>query len=225
MNGRNRITDIDLQLISILTPLLRISRPQFRFLHPPTDPIRSINITTLTTPTNHPTKSMEISLIFDTLTTIATKYGHGLALGLSNFVTDRHSDQQPHIYALMAPPTIKPRTAPKKFARKRSRVKRSCKTYGGDGDGDAFFDEDGGGFFDGGDGPFGGGGGGGDGGGFNWDESLPESTPDPAFEFVYEVLCWIVFSNCLHFAVKKVMRILGDAEREKVVPLRVASVW
>ncbi|KAI3713631.1 hypothetical protein L1987_72214 [Smallanthus sonchifolius] len=171
---------------------------------------------------------MEISLIFDTLTTIATKYGHGLGLGVSNFVTDRHyssHDQPLQIYALnspidaIAPPTIKPRTAPKKLARKRSRVvKRSWKTYGDD----AFPGEDEGSFFDGGDGPFGGGGSGGDGGGsfdrFNWDESLPAS--DPAFDFVYEVLCWTVLSNCLHFAFKKVIRILADgvsdAEREKV---------
>ncbi|KAK1438411.1 hypothetical protein QVD17_04220 [Tagetes erecta] len=184
---------------------------------------------------------MEISLIFDTLTTIATKYGHGLGLGLglgvSNFIHSSSSshDQQLQIYALtipidaIAPPTIKPRTAPKKLARKRSRVKRSWKTYGGDDQ--AFVDEDRGGFFDGGDGPFGGGGGGGGGGdgggsfdGFNWDESLPASPSDPAFDFVYEVLCWIVLWNCLHFAFKKVIRILAaDAEREKV-PLRLNPI-
>lgn len=119
----------------------------------------------------------------------------------------------------IAPPTIKPRTAPKKLARKRCRVKRSSKA---DGDG-AFADEDGGGFFDGGDGPFGGGGGGGNFDGFNWEESLPASPSDPAFDFVYEVLCWIVFSNCLHFAFKKVIRILADTEREKV-PLRLTPI-
>ncbi|XP_024994415.1 uncharacterized protein LOC112527825 isoform X1 [Cynara cardunculus var. scolymus] len=177
---------------------------------------------------------MEISLISDTLTTIATKYGHGL--GLSNFVTDRtHYDQQLQIYAIMvpidaiAPPLVKPRTAPKKLARKRCRVKRSSKT---DGD-DAYVDEDGGGFFDGGDGPFGGGGGGAGGSGdnfdgLNWDESLPASPSDPAFDFVYEVLCWIVFSNCLHFAFKRVIRILADGvadpERRKV-PLRFTPSW
>ncbi|KAL8254409.1 hypothetical protein R6Q59_032630 [Mikania micrantha] len=172
---------------------------------------------------------MEISIISDTLSTIATKYGHGLGLGLSNFATDRYCsshDQHLQVYALMvpidaiAPPTIKPRTAPKKLARKRYRVKRSSKSDGGD----AFVNEDGGGFFDGGDGPFGGGGGGGGGDGsfdgFNWDESLPDSPSDPAFDFVYGVLCWIVFSNCLHFAFKKVIRILADGvsdpERQKV---------
>ncbi|KAI3728083.1 hypothetical protein L6452_16711 [Arctium lappa] len=175
---------------------------------------------------------MEISLISDTLTTIATKYGHGYGLGLSNFVTDRHCssyDQQLQINAIMvpidaiAPPLVKPRTTPKKLARKRCRVKRSSKT---DGD-DAYIDEDGGGFFDAGDGPFGGGGGGDGGGGsgdnfdrFNWDESLPASPSDPAFDFVYEVLCWIVFSNCLHFAFKRIVRILADGvsvpQRRKV---------
>ncbi|XP_023768584.1 protein FERTILITY RESTORER RF2, mitochondrial [Lactuca sativa] len=178
---------------------------------------------------------MEISLISDTLTAIATKYGHGL--GLSNFITDRNCssyDQQLQTYALMvaidaiAPPSVKPRVAPKKLARKRCRVKRSSKIDGGG----PYVDEDGGGFFDGGDGPFGGGGGGGGGSGgnfdgFNWDESLPASPSDPAFDFIYEMLCWIVFSNCLHFAFKKVIRILADgvadSEREKV-PLRFTPI-
>ncbi|KAK9076069.1 hypothetical protein SSX86_004402 [Deinandra increscens subsp. villosa] len=188
---------------------------------------------------------MEISLISDTLSTIATKYGHGLGLGLSNFVTDRHCsphDQPPQFYALIvpidaiAPPTTKPRTtAPKKLARKRCRVKRSSKTDGGDHDHDRdiFGNEDGGGFFDGGDGPFGGGGGGRGGGGgdrfdgFNWEESLPDSPSDPAFDFVYGVLSWIVFSNCLHFALKKVIRIVADGvsdpDRQKV-PVRFSPI-
>ncbi|XP_071705179.1 uncharacterized protein [Rutidosis leptorrhynchoides] len=173
---------------------------------------------------------MEVSLISDTLTTIASKYSHVLGLGLSNSVTDRHYSSHDHhlqITAIMlpidaiAPPTVKPRTAPKKLARKRRRVKRSSKSDGGGGG--AYCDEDGGGFFDGGDGPFGGGGGGGGGGdfgGFNWYESVPDSPSDPAFDVVYGVLCWIVFSNCLHFAFKKVIRILADGiadtEREKV---------
>nr|GEX78596.1 putative ribonuclease H-like domain-containing protein [Tanacetum cinerariifolium] len=121
------------------------------------------------------------------------------------------------INSILAPPTIKPRTAPKKLARKRCRIKRSSKT---DNNGGPY---DGEGFFDGGDGPFGGGGGGGGrggGDGFNWDESVPVEPTDPAFDFVYEVLCWIVLSNCLHFAFKKVFRIVSDSEREKVVSAR-----
>ncbi|KAJ0779748.1 hypothetical protein HanPI659440_Chr06g0229961 [Helianthus annuus] len=152
---------------------------------------------------------MEISLIPDTLSTIATKYNHKF-LQISALIVPIDA---------IAPPTIKPRTAPKKLARKRCRIKRSSKTDGGD----ASVNENdfSGGFFDGGDGPFGGGsggGGGGGGGGFGWDESVPEKL-DPAFDFVYGVLCWIVFSNCLHFAFKRVIRrILGDgvSERQKV---------
>ncbi|XP_010547003.1 PREDICTED: protein gar2-like [Tarenaya hassleriana] len=84
-------------------------------------------------------------------------------------------------------------------------------------------DGDNGGF----NGPYGfGGGGGNDGGrGWNfggfgrgdWDESssLP-SWSDPAMEFVYEVLCWIALSNCVHFAFKRIVRILTDGEREKL---------
>lgn len=104
---------------------------------------------------------------------------------------------------------------------------------GGEDDGGEF-----GFFFDGGDddGAFGGGnswGGGGSGwnfggfGGSNWDEPSSNSISDPAFDFVYEVLSWIVFSNCLHFAFKKVVRIvaggLGDPAREKV-PMRLTPV-
>ncbi|KAL8167166.1 hypothetical protein V2J09_008665 [Rumex salicifolius] len=74
------------------------------------------------------------------------------------------------------------------------------------------------------DGPFDGSGGGGgwnsDGfSGFGWDDSS-SSPADPAFDFVYEVVCWLVFSNCLHFAYKKVVRLLtagcADDGREKV---------
>jgi hypothetical protein len=147
---------------------------------------------------------MELSLISDTLTTITT-------------TTHRFQ-----IHSIIAPPTLKPRTAPKKLARKRCRIKRGSKT--GDNNGGPY---DGEGFFDGGDGPFGGGGGGGGGGGdnygdgFSWDEeSVPVGPTDPAFDFVYEVLCWIVLSNCLHFAFKKVFRIVSDSERDKVVSPR-----
>ena len=86
------------------------------------------------------------------------------------------------------------------------------------------------------DGPFnnGGGGGGGGGswnfggfGGANWEGYSSNSYNDPAFDFVYEVLSWIVLSNCLHFAFKKVVRIVadvfGDPAREKV-PMRLEPV-
>nr|GEW60517.1 hypothetical protein [Tanacetum cinerariifolium] len=162
------------------------------------DPIRSDQLQSA-----YPnTPQMELSLISD-----PTRYTHGLTTLQIN--------------SILAPPTIKPRTAPKKLARKRCRIKRSSKT---DNNGGPY---DGEGFFDGGDGPFGGGGGGGGrggGDGFNWDESLPVEPTDPAFDFVYEVLCWIVLSNCLHFAFKKVFRIVSDSEREKVVSASFASL-
>ncbi|KAL0744241.1 hypothetical protein Bca4012_085754 [Brassica carinata] len=103
--------------------------------------------------------------------------------------------------------------------RKKRRTKRV--SYGGD-------SEDGGGDFGrflleggGGDGPFGFGGGkgwnyGGGGGGGNWDESSSSSWSDPAMEFVYEVICWIALSNCVHFAFKRIVRIVTDGEREKL---------
>ncbi|GMH20061.1 hypothetical protein Nepgr_021902 [Nepenthes gracilis] len=63
-------------------------------------------------------------------------------------------------------------------------------------------------------------------GGFDSDDSS-SYLADPAFDFVYEVVCWIVFSNCVHFAFKKVVRIISeefyDQESEKV-PMRLASV-
>ncbi|PQQ21448.1 uncharacterized protein Pyn_04615 [Prunus yedoensis var. nudiflora] len=85
-------------------------------------------------------------------------------------------------------------------------------------------------FFNGGWGGSGGGGGGWNFdrfGGHNWDESSSSSPSDPAFDFVYEVMCWIALSNCVHFAFKRVIRIvadgLGDEERAKV-PMRLTSV-
>lgn len=138
----------------------------------------------------------------------------------------------------VAPPAVKTnriRTAPRRLARKTRRVRRKLLGGGGADDGGEF-----GFFFEGGDddGAFGGGnswggGGGGSGwnfggfGGANWDESSSNSFSDPAFDFVYEVLSWIVFSNCLHFAFKKVVRSvadgIGDPAREKV-PMRLTPV-
>ncbi|KAI3751038.1 hypothetical protein L2E82_22044 [Cichorium intybus] len=56
-----------------------------------------------------------------------------------------------------------------------------------------------GGFLGGGDGTFGG-----DFHEFNWDESSPSSM-DSTFDFVYEALTRFVLSNCLHFALKRVL--------------------
>ena len=45
---------------------------------------------------------------------------------------------------------------------------------------------------------------------FNWEEFSSNSPSDPAFDVVYEVISWIALSNCLHFALKKVVRIVAD---------------
>lgn len=126
----------------------------------------------------------------------------------------------------VAPPPVRSTacTIPRRtLLRRRRRIKR--KLSGGDGSGDeGLFFGDGG---DGG-GGFGGSGGGGGwnfnnyGGGDDWDESS-SSVPDPAFDFVYQVLSWIMLSNCLHFAFKKILRIVLDADREKV-PRRLAPI-
>ncbi|MCD9641572.1 hypothetical protein HAX54_027800 [Datura stramonium] len=132
----------------------------------------------------------------------------------------------------LAPPPVKynnVKTAPRRLARKTRRIRRKSLGGGADeGDENGFL-------FDGGDydGPFGGGsswsGGGGGGGrgwnfdgfgGANWEESSSNSFSDPAFDFVYELMCWAALSNCLHFAFKKVVRIVADGfsdpAREKV---------
>lgn len=154
-------------------------------------------------------------------------------------VTDSGADQisamiQP--YDAVAPPPVKPgiyRMPRRTLLRRKRRTKRRLS---GDDPGDAG-DE---GFFfgDGGDGPFGRGGGfGGSGGGWNfnrfgdehndWDEPS-SSIPDPAFDFVYQMLSWIMLSNCLHFALKRIVRIVADgaivdSDREKV-PARLAPI-
>lgn len=143
----------------------------------------------------------------------------------------------------IAPPPTKPssyKTLPRTLLRRRRRTKR--KLYSGDdsNDGEIY------GFIflsDGNDGcgPFGGGGGGGGSswggsgwnfggfGGQNWDESSSSSPLTfNAMDFVYEVICWIALSNCVHFAFKKVVRIVANGieeagDREKV-PMRLVSV-
>ncbi|XP_020583506.1 uncharacterized protein LOC110026746 [Phalaenopsis equestris] len=114
-----------------------------------------------------------------------------------------------------------PAAVPRALVRRIRRIRRRSSTEGGDEDG----------FFDGGDGddgPFGGGNGGGKGwdswrpGGSEWEDpdrrlwySLSE---DPAFDVIYEVLCWIALSNCAHFAFKKMSQLL--AERWKDLSIR-----
>ncbi|OIV91690.1 hypothetical protein TanjilG_26543 [Lupinus angustifolius] len=120
------------------------------------------------------------------------------------------------ISSAVAPPPVKS-TARKMHRRNNLRRKRRIKRKLS---GDEFGNE---GFFgDGGDsgGGFGGSGGGGwnfnnFGGGGDWDESS-SSVPDPAFDFVYQVLSWIMLSNCLHFAFKRILQIILDADREKL---------
>ncbi|XP_022721841.1 uncharacterized protein LOC111279189 [Durio zibethinus] len=146
----------------------------------------------------------------------------------------------------VAPPSVKPnsyKTLPRTLLRRKRRTRR--KLLSGDESNDSedygfFFDSDGGDGY----GPFGGGGGGGGGGGANWggsgwnfggfggqswDESLPSSPwTINALDFVYEVICWIALSNCVHFAFKKVVRIVANGMDESgngdKVPMRLASV-
>ncbi|KAH0849874.1 LOW QUALITY PROTEIN: hypothetical protein HID58_096008 [Brassica napus] len=101
--------------------------------------------------------------------------------------------------------------------RKKRRTKRvSFGEHGGD-FGRFLLEGD---FIGGNDGPFGSGGGddGGGGKGWNyggggWDESSSWSWSDPAMELL---ICWIALSNCVHFAFKRIVRIVTDGEREKL---------
>ncbi|XP_028751676.1 uncharacterized protein LOC114711439 [Neltuma alba] len=133
----------------------------------------------------------------------------------------------------LAPPPVKPNTyrMPRRtvIRRKRRAKRRLSGGDSGDAGDEGFF------FGDGGDPPFGGRSGFGGGGswnfnrfgeGHNWDDSS-SSYSDPAFDFVYQVLSWIMLSNCLHFAFKKIVRDftdgIMDADREKV-PRRMAPI-
>ncbi|KAF9596119.1 hypothetical protein IFM89_007172 [Coptis chinensis] len=135
----------------------------------------------------------------------------------------------------MAPPVARPttRTVPRTFLKNKRRTRRRSLTGGNDDDLEDGFYGDGG--SSGGDGLFGGGGGGGGrrGKGWNYDGcgGSEWEFSDPAFDFVYEMICWIVMSNCLHFALKKICRILFaadgefvDSAREKG-PLRLVSIY
>ncbi|KAL5996238.1 hypothetical protein ACLOJK_026312, partial [Asimina triloba] len=173
---------------------------------------------------------MEISVIADVVSTVQT---HGL--GLAKFLLRSHhngvlSAARPTV--AISTPTIQShghRSATRTLVRRMPRTRRRSRTAeeGADGGDDGFFGS-------GGDGPFGGSGGGGKGwnfgsfGGSNWeDSSSSPSYSDPAFDFVYEVLSWIVLSNCMHFAFKRAVRIVAggaeDPSREKV-PMRLAAL-
>ncbi|KAJ4722116.1 ATP-dependent RNA helicase A-like [Melia azedarach] len=169
---------------------------------------------------------MDIAVIADTVSAATSQ-----TLGFAKFILRRHYLFSAAILPkdALAPPPVKSssrRTAPRTLLRKKRRTKR--KSYSGD---DFEDSSEGDGFFGGGndDGPFGGGrhGGGGwnfDGfGGQNWDESSRWFSNDFAFDFVYEVIYWIALSNCVHFAFKKVARIMADADRDKG-PMRLTSV-
>ncbi|KAL3626555.1 hypothetical protein CASFOL_030104 [Castilleja foliolosa] len=177
---------------------------------------------------------METAVISDAISSISHS---AQSLAFSNLLnrpnnvlslSDTSSDQPPrsptpfHISAASPPPT---RTLTKRRTRKIQRVRRRIVIdHDGEEDGKFVFSDGGG--FNSGDGYFGSGGGGsgwnfGGYGGANWEGFPDNSIPDPAFDFVYEVLCWIAMSNCLHFAFKKVARFVGDRGK---VPLRLTPV-
>ncbi|PIA61275.1 hypothetical protein AQUCO_00300660v1 [Aquilegia coerulea] len=196
---------------------------------------------------------MEIFAITDSFTLPTTTTTTTQVLGFSNFILNRHNSNSSSSTLLsisasispvdsMAPPAVRPniykRGTPRTFTRRKRRTRRRSQTgESDDGHGEAGF------YSDGGDGPFGGsgsgngggGGGGGNGdkgwnyyGGADWDESSSSSFSDPAFDFVYKVIGWIVLYNCMHFAIKKIFRIggngFGDPSREKV-PIRLVTVY
>ncbi|KAJ1395239.1 hypothetical protein SESBI_33610 [Sesbania bispinosa] len=153
-------------------------------------------------------------MVADTVAVTAAK-GLGVLRGDQFSIADSGVDQiwamvQP--YDAVAPPPVKPstyRVRRRTLLRKKQRTKR--RLSGDDSGNEGFFFGDGGDDWD----------------GHNWDEPS-SSLPDPAFDFVYQVLSWIMLSNCLHFAVKKIVRIVADgsivdSEREKV-PSRLAPI-
>ncbi|KAF3507404.1 hypothetical protein F2Q69_00003070 [Brassica cretica] len=164
---------------------------------------------------------MEFCLIADTISVFTAKQGIAFGKSLLNrwehiSFADSPVDQAPAVIFpvdAIAPSIQSSSIKTIRRIRKKRRTKRL--SFGGD-------SEDGGDFgrfvleggFGGNDGPFGFGGGGDGGGGGNWDE--PSSWSDPAVEFVYEVICWIALSNCVHFAFKRIVRIVTDGEREKL---------
>lgn len=179
-------------------------------------------------------------MVADTVAVTAAK-GLGVLRGIQSTchfsVADSAADPisaMIQTYDAVAPPPVKPtayRLRRRTLLRRKQRTRRRLS---GDDSGDA--GNEGFLFGDGGDGPFGGGSFGGGGGGWNfnrfgggnnWDEPS-SSVPDPAFDFVYQVLSWIMLSNCVHFALKKIVRIVAagsivDSDREKV-PARLVPI-
>ncbi|KAL2339002.1 hypothetical protein Fmac_013448 [Flemingia macrophylla] len=177
-------------------------------------------------------------MISDTVSVTAAK-GLGLLRGIQSAshlsVPDSAADPisaMIQTYDAVAPPPVKPSTYRLRRPTLLRRKQRTRRRLSGDDSGEE-------GFLIGGDGPFSGGrfggcGGGGGGWNFNrfgdgnnWDEPS-SSVPDPAFDFVYQVLSWIMLSNCLHFAFKKILRIIAagsivDSDREKV-PARLVPI-
>ncbi|GFZ21777.1 glycine-rich protein [Actinidia rufa] len=175
---------------------------------------------------------MEISLLSDSVSAAAI---HGLGFAKSSAGAFQIATTAA-IFPVDAvlPPRVKSNnvtTIPRRVVRKTRRTRRRKSLTGGgpeDGGEEGWFC--GGGGEGGGGGAFGGGGGGRgwtfDGfGGSNWDEFSSNSPSDPAFDVVYEVISWIALSNCLHFALKKVVRIVADGfgNREKV-PMRFTPI-
>lgn len=180
---------------------------------------------------------MEIAVISDAISSIAyTTQSLGFSnllnrpfnvLSLADASPDQASQSPPPFY-IAAGSRPATRTLTRRRLRRPRRVKRkiSADDDGGDfSNGDmSFLFGDGGNNSNGG-GYFGGGGGGrgwnfGDNGGANWGEySNDNSIPDPAFDVVYEVLCWVAMSNCLHFAFKKVVKFVADGlgDRAKMI--------
>ncbi|XP_073035663.1 LOW QUALITY PROTEIN: uncharacterized protein [Primulina eburnea] len=195
---------------------------------------------------------MEISVISDSISTVVYST-QGLAF--SNFLLNRpcnvlspsdasadnphrlpSSSAAPFRISAVGPPPTKTLTKPRLRRTRRVKLKPLIIDYDGSVGDELFVFSDGGGCNNG-DGYSGGNGSGGGrrgwnfggyGGGANWDESSGNSISDPAFDFVYEILCWIAMSNCLHFAFKKVVRNvadgIGDPAREKVVPMPLTPV-
>ncbi|KAL9232947.1 hypothetical protein vseg_008003 [Gypsophila vaccaria] len=49
----------------------------------------------------------------------------------------------------------------------------------------------------------------------SFDNDNNNNLDDPAFDFVFQVVCWMVFSNCVHFAFTKVFKLISEG-RAKV---------
>ncbi|XP_051125850.1 uncharacterized protein LOC127247846 [Andrographis paniculata] len=181
---------------------------------------------------------MEISAISDAISSIAYTTQSS---GLSNFILNRssnvfslmdtsdQSNPSPLPFNISAVSRSATRTITKPRVRKTRRVKRKVHIDDGGEDCGIFVFSDGMDFSSGGGNSWGGGGGGGwnfGGHGWgNWEESSDNTISDPAFDFVFEILCWIAMSNCLHFAFKRVVRFVSDGfgDRGKV-PLQLTQV-